>query len=45
MNRVWHKVNLKRSLMDLNSEFSFSLTSYYTKAKELSQPNYLPMIG
>ena len=26
-----------------NKEFSFSKTSYHTKAKELSLPNYLPI--
>ena len=35
----------KRSLTDLNSEFSFSLTSCLTKAEEPSLPNYLPIAG
>ena len=35
----------KRSLTGLNSEFSFSETSYLTKAEELSQPYYLPIPG
>ena len=35
----------KRSLTGLNSEFSFSKTSYLTKAEELSLPYYLPIAG
>ena len=35
----------KRSLTGLNSEFSFSYTSYLTKAEEPSQPYYLPIAG
>ena len=35
----------KRSSTGLNSEFSFSLTACYTKAKEPSLPNYLPITG
>ena len=35
----------KRSLAGLNSEFSFSETSYLTKAEELSLPYYLPIAG
>ena len=35
----------KRSLTDLNSEFSFSSTSYFTKAEEPSLPYYLPLAG
>ena len=39
-NRMRHKVNFKRSLTGLNSEFSFSQTSCHTKAKEHSLPYY-----
>ena len=35
----------KRSLTGLNSEFSFSLTSCLTKAKEPSLSYYLPIAG
>ena len=35
----------KRSLTDLNSEFSFSKTSCLTKAEEPSLSNYLPIAG
>ena len=35
----------KRSLTGLNSEFSFSLTSYLTKAEELCLSYYLPIAG
>ena len=35
----------KRSLTGLNSKFSFSLTSCFTKAEEPSLPNYLPITG
>ena len=35
----------KRSLTGLNLEFSFSLTSCFTKAEEPSLPNYLPIAG
>ena len=35
----------KRSLTDLNSEFSFSQTSCLTKAEELSLPYYLLIAG
>ena len=35
----------KRSLTDLNSEFSFSYTSCLTKAVEPSLPYYLPIAG
>ena len=35
----------KRSLTGLNSEFSFSWTSFLTKAEELSLPYYLPIAG
>ena len=35
----------KRSLTGLNSEFSFSLNSYLTKAEESSLPYYLPIAG
>ena len=41
--RVRHKVNFKRSLTGLSSEFSFSLTSCLTKAEEPSLPYYLPI--
>ena len=34
-----------RSLTGLTYVFSFSLTSCFTKAKELSLPNYLPISG
>ena len=37
--------NLKRCYIGLNSEFSFSLTSYLTKAEEPSRPCYLPIAG
>ena len=43
--RKWHKVNFKRSLTGLNSEFSFSQTSCLTKAEEPSLPYYLPIAG
>ena len=44
--RIWHKVSFfKRSLTGLNSEFSFSKTSYLTKAEEPSLPCYLPIAG
>ena len=42
---IWHKVNFKRSLTGLNSEFSFSYTSCLTKAEESSLPYYLPIVG
>ena len=42
---IWHKVIFKRSLTGLKSEFSFSLTSCLTKAKEPSLPYYLPIAG
>ena len=35
----------KRSLTSLNSEFSFSSTSFLTKAEEPSLPYYLPIAG
>ena len=35
----------KRCLTGFNSEFSFSETSYLTKAEEPSLPNYLPIAG
>ena len=35
----------KRSLTDLNSEFSFSLNGCHTKVKESSLPYYLPIAG
>ena len=35
----------KWSLTGLNSEFSFSLTSWFTKAEELSLSYYLPIAG
>ena len=35
----------KRSLTGLNSEFSFSYTSYLTKAEKPSLPYYLPIAG
>ena len=35
----------KRSLTGLNSEFSFSLTSYLIMAEEPSLPYYLPIVG
>ena len=40
--RIWHKVNFKRSLTGLNSEYSF-LTSCFTKAEEISLSYYLPI--
>ena len=43
--RIWHKVIFKQSLIGLNSEFSFSLTSCLTKAEEPSLPYYLPIAG
>ena len=40
--RRWHKVNFfKRSLTGFNSEFSFSSTSFLTKAEEPSPSYYL----
>ena len=44
-SRIWHKVNFKRSLTGLNSEFSFSQTSCLTKAEEPSLSYYLPIAG
>ena len=42
--RMWHKVNFfKRCFTGLNSEFSFSQTSWLTKAEESSLPYYLPI--
>ena len=38
---MWHKVIFKRSLIGLNSEFSFSYTGWHTKANEPSLPYYL----
>ena len=35
----------KRSLIGLNSEFSFSGIGYLNKAKEPSLPHYLPIAG
>ena len=35
-DRMWLKVNFKRSLISLNSEFSFTKTGYHTKVKEPS---------
>ena len=35
----------KQSLTCLNSEFSFSLTSYLTKVKEPNLPYYSPIAG
>ena len=43
--RIWLKVNFKRSLTGLNSEFSFSKTSCFNKAEEPSLPYYLPIAG
>ena len=43
--RMWHKVNFKRSLTGLNSEFSFSKTSCLNKAEETSLSYYLPIAG
>ena len=44
--RIWHKVNFfKRSLTGLNSEFSFSSTSYLTKTEVPSLSYYLPIAG
>ena len=43
--RMWHKINLKRSLTGFNSEFSFSLTGCLTKAKEPSLYYYLTIAG
>ena len=44
--RIWHNVNFfKRSLTGLNSEFSFSKTSCFTKAEEFSLPYYLLIAG
>ena len=42
---MWHKVIFKWSSIGLNSEFSFFLTSCYTKVKEHSLPYYLPIAG
>ena len=39
MSRMWHKVNfLNLSTIGFNSEFCLSLTSCYTKIKEISMP-------
>ena len=43
--RILHKVNFKRSLTGLNSEFSFSKTNCLSKVEEPSLPNYLPIAG
>ena len=42
---MWHKVIFKRSLTGLNSEFSFSWTSFLTKAEEPRLSYYLPIAG
>ena len=42
---MWHKVNFKRSLTGLDSVFSFSWTSCFTKALEHSLSYYLPRAG
>ena len=42
---MWHKVNFKRNLTGLSSEFSFSEAGCHTKAKEPSLPYYLPIIA
>ena len=44
-SRMWHKVIYKRSLTDLNSEFSFSYTGYHTKVEEFSLLNNLTIAG
>ena len=44
-DRIWHKVNFKRSLTSLKSEFSSSQTSCLTKAEKPSLPYYLPIAG
>ena len=45
MSRIWHKVNFKRSLTGLNSEFSFAKTSWHTKVKNPNLLQYLPIAG
>ena len=40
-----HGQCFKRSLTDLNSEFSFPETSCLTKGEEPSLPYYLPIAG
>ena len=42
-SRIWHKVNFKRSLTGLNSEFSYSWNSCLTTAEEPSLPYYSPI--
>ena len=42
--RIWYQVIFKRSLIGLNSEFSFSKTSRLTKAEEPSLPYYFTHI-
>ena len=39
------RLNFKRSLTGLNSEFSFFKTGYHTKVKESNLPYYLPIAG
>ena len=43
-SRMGHKVNSKRSLTGLNTEFSFSSIGCHIKVQELSLPYYLPII-
>ena len=46
MQAGWDKRSLcKQSLTGLNSEFSFSLTGWHTKAKEPSLSYYLHIAG
>ena len=45
MTRMWYLVNFFTSLRDLNSEFSFSLTSCHTMVKEPSLSYHSPIAG
>ena len=45
MSRMSHMVKFWMVLKSLNSEFSFSLTSFHTKVKEFSLSYYLPITG
>ena len=43
--RMWHKVSFNQRKAALNSEFSFSLTGFLTKAKVSSLPYYFYIDG
>ena len=42
---MWDKVNFNMKYSWFLIQFSFSLTGYLTKAKEISLPYYLPIAG